>query len=121
MQNKEHVLLELLKNPGIVRDKHMPEFFKRIGEDSNLFFEMHVSKVPLSHVVHQHVNNVDDHLAFIRDVKSPFRKVLIKDINCLRNLKNKDKHEIGDMITAKAHSFCISNVQKCKWLITKFI
>ena len=71
--------------------------------------------------MHQHIDNVDNHLAFIRDVKLSFREALIKDIHCLRNLKNKDKHEIGDVIAAKAHSFCISNVQKHKWLITKFI
>ena len=57
----------------------------------------------------------------MRDVKSPFRKLLLKDINHIRNLNNKDKHDIGDVITAKAHLFFIPNEDKCEWLITKFI
>ena len=121
MKIKEKLIMDLLKNPGVVRQQCMSVFMDRIGENINEYCEMYTHGLPKSKILFQHITMVSNYESFLKDVKKSFATETLNNITYIKKMSIIDKLKIGEIFKKRALSFYIKNKEKYRWLITKHI
>lgn len=93
---------------------------EQIGEKLPQYCQMHTCGAPTSYVIFQHINCADSYPKFLKDMRLELTEKFEKDINCIKNLDEKNKYMLGLMISQKVCTFCTSNNGKYCWLMRKF-
>ena len=93
----------------------------RIGEDLKQYCDVYTYGLSKSKILFQHITMVSTYELFLKDVHESFATETLNNINYVKRMGLIDKFEIGEIFKKRAITFYITNKDKYRWLISKYI